>query len=129
MLNIPTLFIKKSIIKSLEGFDERFKLLEDQPFLLKLFKNDYDIEHINKATVKYRSHFESVMNNQSELFSNNLRDSYQLFSRPYLSNYNLKDLIFKTYRDISFYLILKNYHTNRIAKFFLRLKNLIYKLS
>lgn len=128
MLNVPTFFIKRNVIIELGYYDERFKLLEDQPFLLKMLNSNYDIEHINKTTVRYRFHESSTMNSSSKLFRDNLFRSYRLFSRPNLNNYNLRDLMFKFYRDLSFYIIREN-KINFATKYFLRLKNIIYKLS
>lgn len=128
MLNVPTFFIKRNVIIELGYYDERFKLLEDQPFLLKMLNSNYDIEHINKTTVRYRFHETSTMNSSSELFIDDLFKSYRLFSRPNLNNNNLRDLMFKFYRDLSFYIIRKN-KTNFATRYFLRFKNIIYKLS
>lgn len=131
MLNIPTFFIKRELIVELKGYDERFKLLEDQPFLYKLFLNNYDVFFIEETTVLYRFHNESIIGSggKSELFKENLFDSYRIYARPNLNNLNIKDLIFKLFLDTSFYIQRENLDKYFVFSAFLRLKNIIYKLN
>ncbi len=47
------LYYKKDLLKKLGGFDERFRLLEDHPFVIKAVKNDIPISFIDKPLICY----------------------------------------------------------------------------
>jgi alpha-1,3-rhamnosyltransferase len=137
MINTPSFFIQKKVLVTLTFFDENYKLLEDQPFLLKLFLNQYEVELIDTITVKYRFNNDSVTrkNNTTRLFQEDLLKAYKSYSRPNLDKC-LNDKIFKIYRDLSFYFIFKTVDQRHIFTFlpkdyFLRLvmivKTIIYK--
>lgn len=51
-----TVIIKRDLLISVDGFDERFKLLEDWPLWVKITYAGYKIYHLNKALVFYRLH-------------------------------------------------------------------------
>lgn len=108
MINIPTLFVKKKVLHDLDYYDESFKLMEDQPFLFKFFLNDYDVEYINQTTIKYRSNDQSISRKKgsSRAFEENRYRAYHKYARPNLKN-GMRDVIFRVYRDISFYFIFK----------------------
>jgi alpha-1,3-rhamnosyltransferase len=48
--------IRKDLLLSLHGFDERFKLLEDWPLWIKITCAGYKIYYLDKALVFYRIH-------------------------------------------------------------------------
>lgn len=54
-------FVKKSTILDLGGYDEDFHLIEDLPMWLKITKDNIKIHLLNKPTVKYRLSDNSVM--------------------------------------------------------------------
>lgn len=56
-------FIRKVVIKELNGFDERIKNMEDYPFWIKATKAGYRLYFMPIDTVQYRVHNESI--NQS----------------------------------------------------------------
>lgn len=85
----PTLFIKKSLIEKEGYFDERFRHVEDYPFWLKITRLGYKIYFMDKATIKYRKHNQSIHNNNEINF---LRPAYykneairKIYVYPYLS--------------------------------------------
>ena len=129
MINVPTFFIKAEVLKNLGYYDEQFKLLEDQPFLIKLFLNNYEVEFINVTTVKYRHYESSVMNSSSNQFVKNLFDCYMIFARPNLKKNNIKDIFFRLYRDYSFKIYMKDKKMNFFESNVYRLKNIIYRFS
>jgi alpha-1,3-rhamnosyltransferase len=129
MINVPTFFINSEVLNNLGYFDEQFKLLEDQPFLIKLLLNNYEIEFIAVTTVKYRHYESSVMNSSSNQFVKNLFDCYMNFARPNLKNNNLKDIIFRSYRDYCFKIIMTDKRMNYFESNVYRLKNIIYRFS
>lgn len=50
----PSLFYKKSLIERLGGFDERYKLFEDTPMVVKIIQSGVHIHYIDEPTVLYR---------------------------------------------------------------------------
>lgn len=69
LVSAPTVFIKKSLLEEVNGFDESIPMIEDWPLWLKITSAGYKIHYLNKATVKYRLHHESAsfMNNKALL--------------------------------------------------------------
>jgi glycosyltransferase involved in cell wall biosynthesis len=117
-LNVPTLFFSKEVLIYLNGFDERFRLLEDQPFILKALNHSYDICFLDKTTVNYRVFGNSITASGSIDFINELYRCYKTFRRPNLNSFNLKDLIFKIYLDIDFYFKLKGFNRKKWYRLF-----------
>ena len=129
MLNIPTYFVKKSIVIDVGGFDNDFKFLEDTPFFTRFFLKKYDMHHIPAISVRYRKHINNTMNPCNNSFYINQYNCYLKYSRVHLSNYNPLDLIFKIYRDIFFWLLNNNYGSGSIFKFYSRIINRIVHFS
>ena len=92
--------------------------MEDQPFLLKLFLNDYEVEYIDKTTVRYRFNDESITRSKdtTRAFEENRYTAYRLYSRPYLKH-GLKNTLIKYYRDFMFFLIFKTVDQRHPFKF------------
>lgn len=67
-IDAPSVIIKREIINKLEGFDERFRLIEDWPFWLKATANNYKIYSLDKFTSVYRVHSSSVTSRKIRLF-------------------------------------------------------------
>jgi GT2 family glycosyltransferase len=66
----PSTFIKKCIIEEVGGFDEKHKLLEDYPMFLKLTRAGHKVFGLNKITVYYRRHDNTVLrHNGNSIFS------------------------------------------------------------
>lgn len=61
-INTPTVFIKRVVISDAGYFDESFPLMEDWPMWLKLSKAGFKFQYLNKSTVKYRVHVNSITN-------------------------------------------------------------------
>lgn len=60
--NTPSSFIKKEVFSRIGYFDERFPLIEDYPYWLKLTKNNVKLFLMDKCTILYRIHKNSVYN-------------------------------------------------------------------
>lgn len=58
-INAPTLFIERKFIIEVGLFSEKYILLEDYPFWLKLTKKNIKINHLNIPTVLYRKKINS----------------------------------------------------------------------
>ncbi len=68
----PSAFLHRETLLSLGGFDERFRLLEDYPLWLNLTKNGYKLHFMDRTTVNYRKHPESIYyHNESNLIEPN----------------------------------------------------------
>ncbi|MGQ1785699.1 glycosyltransferase [Saccharicrinis sp. GN24d3] len=66
----PSLFINTKVLRSVGGFDERFKLLEDYPLWLNLTKNGHKLHFMDKRTVNYRTHANAINNTGSSFHVN-----------------------------------------------------------
>lgn len=72
-------FYSKIIFSKVGVFDEKYEMMEDYPFLIKLSNSGYKFELLNKYTVKYRVRLgtESNIYKNSDYYTkfyNNLRD-------------------------------------------------------
>ena len=56
----PSIFINRDALVELGLFDEEFKLIEDYPLWLKATKFGYKIDYMNRLTVNYRIHGDSI---------------------------------------------------------------------
>lgn len=71
----PGSFIRSDLFKRIGYFDESIPFLEDWPFWVKAMKNGCKIDYLNKETVDYRIHGESVSQKKSTRISELFRDS------------------------------------------------------
>jgi len=84
-------FYRLSKLKELGGFDERFPLLEDHPYFIKLTKSGCKLWMIDKVTLHYRILSTSISNSITErapIFTNNMKRQivdykYQFFRENY----------------------------------------------
>lgn len=60
MIVAPTAIIKNELLKRMNYFDEKFKMVEDYPFWLKLLKSEIKFYFLNEVTVFYRKDSNSV---------------------------------------------------------------------
>ena len=97
-------FLKKSLLETLGGYDNCVKLFEDLPMWLKITEAGYKIYYMNKVTVGYRQNSESVMHNmENGLFNYNFIKDRELVNLKYIYSYKsffgklLHHLRFKTY--------------------------------
>lgn len=67
MVFTATVILRRDLLLSVNGFDERFKLLEDWPFWVKITETGYKIYYLDKPLIYYRVH----ENNLSHTTSNN----------------------------------------------------------
>jgi alpha-1,3-rhamnosyltransferase len=74
-LPAPTFFIRKSVIEELNGFDERFSLYEDRPFIIKTLEKKFKWHYLSRHTIEY-----NVMEGNESLTSSNVFINEKLFS-------------------------------------------------
>lgn len=84
-LSTPSFFIKKDLILSVGGFDERYEYMEDLPLYLRILEKNIKIYFLNKVTTMYRVHSESVIRKKSGgIIINKFRISRNLFIKNYI---------------------------------------------
>src|SRR5690606_34996481 len=76
------------------GFDETYKLLEDQPFLLSILYEKANIKYIDQITVKYRVHNESTVQREHPSFIADIENCFLTYRSQQLKWYNIKDLLY-----------------------------------
>ena len=92
----PSLFVDRSLLEKIGGFDEHLRIFEDVVLILKLLRAGYPIHYVPKETVAYRIHSGSVSkskNKEKELQNlSELNYIYKNYRKPLLKNTNLFDL-------------------------------------
>lgn len=90
-LNTPAILFRNDLFKTIGCFDESFKMLEDQPFLLKALRAGYNIYCNEEITVRYRtaSKTEGRIKGQQEDYYL----CFNLYRRPYLNKCNIIDML------------------------------------
>lgn len=80
----PTMFINRKTLIALEGFDERFRNMEDYPLWLKLTSHGYKLFFMNKITVNYRLHSNAINNNGTNYIIKPNYFKSELFRKKYI---------------------------------------------
>lgn len=105
--NPPSLFFRKSIYDKVGYYDEESGILEDVPFLVKVFKSKSNLTYIQKTTVRYRSNGGSHSLEKMFSFQKKLSEAFFLYCRPYLSGWNPIDLSMILEKRICHYFAMK----------------------
>jgi alpha-1,3-rhamnosyltransferase len=140
----PSVFISREAINFVNGFDERYKMLEDYPLWLNLTKCGFKLHFMDKATVNYRMHSKAINNNGLNCIVNPNYFDYEEFRREYI--YPNLPIDLRLYQRFNWYLFQifrfkmfnKNSKGNNILysvltvylnpfKFFIWIKKKIYK--
>ena len=82
----PGAFINRETIIKLNGFNEKYALLEDYPFFLKALKSNIKIYKINKQLVYYRINQDNISRQKT------MNTNYQMNVKLYFKNEFLKEL-------------------------------------
>ena len=88
----PSVFLHRETLVSVGGFDERFPMLEDYPLWLKLTRNGYRWNVMNRVTVNYRMHNQAINNTGFKLLVNPNYFKYESFRRLYTYPYLPPDI-------------------------------------
>jgi glycosyltransferase involved in cell wall biosynthesis len=84
-LSTSSFFIKRDLMKSLGGYDERYEFMEDLPLFLKILERNIKIYFLPKVTVLYRIHKNSVLRESTEQVKlNRFRISKNQFIKDYV---------------------------------------------
>jgi glycosyltransferase involved in cell wall biosynthesis len=65
-IHAPTAFLKRDLFLKFGGFKKEYRFLEDLPFWLKLTSNGVKAYYLDKLTVKYRTHENSIFTSKSQ---------------------------------------------------------------
>lgn len=110
----PAVMFKTETLKMLNGFDERYKLLEDLPLFIKLTAAGYRFNLIQIPLVIYRYHSESITKLNPPFFQESLKSFLNELFYPLLKDenmllllrhYRLKDRLYNSsdYKEKLFY--------------------------
>ena len=84
----PSVFLHRETLLSVNGFDERFRLLEDYPLWLNLTKKGHKLYFMDKVTVNYRTHAHAINNTGKQHIVNpnyfKQERFRQIYTYPYL---------------------------------------------
>lgn len=114
ILPAPGAFICREVVEQLNGFDEKYKLLEDYPFFLKALKSGVRFFHINQPLVYYRVH-ETNISLQQKINLNYITD-VKLFFKHFYLNELLKNRLFLHFLHYTLQYFLLELTTLRIIK-------------
>ena len=59
-LYAPSVFLKRKVVLECGGFDERFRLMEDDPLWFKILNKGIRCEYCHRSIVYYRQHVDSI---------------------------------------------------------------------
>lgn len=82
-LNVPTEFFSRELYDRCGGFDERIRLLEDQPFFYRILNKGVDLKYFDEVTVLYRKHGGSTV--LKPKFVEDIKKSFNFYRKPALS--------------------------------------------
>ena len=110
-----SVFLKKSLIEEMNGFDEQFKLIEDYPMWLKITLSGMKIHCLKECVVKYRLSESGISNmrnkHNQQLIPNILRLSSKVrmkYCLKHLPTIESVDLVYTYLIDSLFILIGNN---------------------
>ncbi len=131
----PTGFLNLDLLKKIGYCDEKYNFMEDYPLWLKLTKNGIKLYFLDKETVLYRMHNQSIMNSQKVFVNAKFFEGRKFFYyneiKPFLGK---KEILFKWHKEIE---ILKNSigiylfknKRNRVTSIIYKMINLISPYS
>ncbi len=121
-LNSPTFFICRNLLKEIDYFDEDYRIYDDMPLIYRVNLNGYRIYFMNKNTVKYRVHSNSISRGPliEDLRNKEILAIFEKYRKNNLNVFNLIDLsIFYEHWLTYYWKGIKGYKGQRI----------LYKLS
>ena len=106
-LNSPAWFFSKNVFEK-NSFDEDFKILEDQSFVLSYLEKEGSISYLNMETVKYRKHGNSVVYLKGSSFINDFELCFNKYRKKNLKYSSIIDLLFIIKFKISLFKIVNS---------------------
>ncbi|MGL5051658.1 MAG: glycosyltransferase family 2 protein [Fusobacteriaceae bacterium] len=83
-VSAPTGFFKKSLIESMNYFDEKYPMVEDYPMWLKLTENGIKLNFLEENTVYYRVHSQSLSNNLNKVLNERMYNFRKMLFNDYI---------------------------------------------
>ncbi|MDO5971125.1 glycosyltransferase [Flavivirga aquimarina] len=80
----PTGFLKKETLYKLGLFDEEIRLCEDYPMWIKASKHNFRLDFMDKETVWYRIHQQSVMSTRNFIYEQSMKKVFFKYRFKYL---------------------------------------------
>ncbi|GAB4290208.1 MAG: hypothetical protein Kow0068_15640 [Marinilabiliales bacterium] len=82
LVSAPSMFVRMKTLNDLNGFDERYEMMEDYPFFLKATKKGYRLFYNPNILIKYRKNPNSLwtgmqFNKVNDKFLNNIIQFYE----------------------------------------------------
>ncbi|NTV05222.1 MAG: glycosyltransferase [Chlorobiaceae bacterium] len=97
-----SMFFNVDIARKIGGFDERFPMLDDYPFFVKVYKEGYRFYLLKKPLVRYRVHGNNASLSNNSLFADSSSRFYDavipallLQNRLFLHYWDSKIIVFK----------------------------------
>jgi glycosyltransferase involved in cell wall biosynthesis len=124
-INAPTWFINKDAIEKIGGFDEEYKILEDQTLIYKFLSAGLKISYANEITVKYRIHSASVVKSVNSTLA---QDYSKCFYQYRFKNLKKQGIIGWYYILLGHIFIIRHtyYNKSRIIYYLYTLLGLIF---
>lgn len=130
-VHAPTVLINKELLYEVGFFDERISLFEDHPMWLKITLNGNKIFYLEKKTVKYRIHEDSVTEriNRTRVIPNTEYQVVKMYKYYVLPNVNFITSIFIRYEMIRRYIVFNTFLNkyNLFNDYFNRITSLPYR--
>ena len=108
----PSVFIKKSIIVEVGGFDERFRFMEDMPLWFNLTKLGIKFYYHPISTVNYRSHNKSIASDGKKYMNAKFAKGACFFLKTYFPKDERSNRIKRIMRQLKFTAMLDDYGFN-----------------
>ena len=123
---IRELKTRKSIFDLVGKYDEKSKIFEDVPFLLKVFSSNAKISYFSKITVKYREG--GISNSNSVKFDKELLKIFFKYRIKFLNNDSILDRIVILERRLYNLLLDKKKSKTLLLKIYCRIYTKYLKL-
>lgn len=102
-LNLPSIFLHRTVFSMPNLFNEKYWLLEDQPMMYNILKNKIDIHYAKVQVVFYRMHESSITGKINPAFQKALYECYKEYRKPNIKN-SFKGILFKRMTELTFYI-------------------------
>ena len=136
--NTPGLFLKSKVYEEIGWYEEKYSLIEDIPFYLKLGLNNKKIVFVSVATTKYRKHQDNLTSVYNKIIASYTYQCNNAVFNASLKYGKNKFIINSCWNTVMIYFIIKFGNKGRFSKFLnnIRLKyqpirfyNLLHKLK
>lgn len=127
----PAAIIRRTLLEKMNFFDERFKMVEDWPFWIKLLKNDVKFHYYPVITVYYRKSNASVSGKKENEKVNKIIHNFKKEYYEYIYKKEVKSKIMKLCKRVEIIreeIIIKNNNRSNLLSQILKIFKLIKKL-